>query len=80
MYDKGVPEMLAVRLDPDLDARLTAVAKRTGRSKSYYAREALREKIEELEDIALLEEAIRDPDFGQRISHEQMRRELGLED
>lgn len=72
--------MLAVRLDPDLDARLTAVSKRTGRSKSFYAREALREKIEEMEDIALLEEALRDPDLGQRISHEQMRRELGLDD
>lgn len=72
--------MLAVRLDPDLESRLTEVAKRTGRSKSYYAREALREKIEELEDIALLEEALRDPDLGKRISHEQMRRELGLDD
>ena len=71
--------MLAVRLDPDLEARLTAVAKRTGRSKSHYAREAIREKIEELEDIALLEEALRDPDAGKTISHEQMRRELGLD-
>ena len=51
--------MLAVRLDPDLEARLTAVAKRTGRSKSFYARQALEEKIEELEDIALLEEALK---------------------
>lgn len=51
--------MLAVRLDPDLEARLEAVARRTGRSKSFYAREALREKIEELEDIALLEEVVK---------------------
>ena len=70
--------MLAVRLDADLESRLSAVAKRTGRSKSYYARQAILEKIEELEDIALLEEALRDPDAGQRISHEQMMRELGL--
>lgn len=71
--------MLAVRLGPDLEARLTAVAKRTGRSKSYYARQALLEKIEELEDIALLEEALRDPDAGKTISLDQMRRELGLD-
>lgn len=71
--------MLAVRLDADLESRLSAVAKRTGRSKSYYARQAILEKIEELEDIALLEEALRDPDAGQRISHEQMMRELGLD-
>ena len=71
--------MLAVRLDPDLESRLSAVAKRTGRSKSFYARQAILEKIEELEDIALLEEALRDPDAGQRISHGQMMRELGLD-
>ena len=71
--------MLAVRLDADLEARLNSVVKRTGRSKSYYLREALREKIEELEDIALLEAALRDPDSGTRISHEQMKRELGLD-
>jgi RHH-type rel operon transcriptional repressor/antitoxin RelB len=72
--------MLAVRLDPDLEARLTAVSARTGRSKSYYAREALREKIEELEDIALLEEALRDPDLGKRVTLDELVRELGLED
>jgi RHH-type rel operon transcriptional repressor/antitoxin RelB len=71
--------VLAVRLDPELEARLDAVAKRTGRTKSHYVREAIRDKIEELEDIALLEEALRDPDAGKRISHAQMRRELGLD-
>lgn len=71
--------MLAVRLDADLEQRLTAVAKRTGRSKSYYAREAIRDKIEELEDLAAAEEALRGYDPGQNISMEQMRRELGLE-
>ena len=71
--------MLAVRLDADLEQRLTAVAKRTGRSKSFYAREAIRDKIEELEDLATAEAALRDYDPGQNISVEQMRRELGLE-
>ena len=71
--------MLAVRLDPDLEARLTAVATRTGRSKSYYARQAIAEMIEELEDIALLEEALRDPDAGTRYSLEEVMRDLGLE-
>lgn len=71
--------MLAVRLDADLEERLTAVAKRTGRSKSYYAREALREKIEELEDIALLEEALRDPDSGKTVSLDEVVKRLGLD-
>lgn len=72
--------MLAFRLDPDLESRLAAVSKRTGRSKSFYAREALREKIEELEDIALLEEALRDPDLGKRVTLDELVREFGLED
>lgn len=71
--------MLAVRLDPDLESRLDAVAKRTGRTKSFYARQAILEKIEELEDIALLEEALRDPEAGQTKALDQVMRELGLE-
>jgi RHH-type rel operon transcriptional repressor/antitoxin RelB len=76
----GVSAMLAVRLDPEFEARLDAVAKQTGRSKSFLTREALREWIEEWEDLALLEKALRDPEAGgPRISLEQMKRELGLD-
>lgn len=71
--------MLAVRLDPDLEARLTAVAKQTGRSKSHYVRQAIIEKIEELEDIALLEEVLKTYDPSQNQSLDEVMRELGLE-
>lgn len=71
--------MLAVRLPDDLEARLTAVAKRTGRSKSYYARQAIEEKIEELEDIALLEEALKTYEPSKNKSLDQVMRDLGLE-
>lgn len=71
--------MLAVRLDPDLEARLTFMAKRSGRSKSDFVRRAIEDRIEEMECIALLEEAMRDPDAGKTISLNQMRRELGLD-
>lgn len=72
--------MLAVRLDPELEARLTAVAKRMGRSKSHLAREALIDRIEELEDLALLEEALRDPDAGKTAPLEDVVKRLGLDD
>lgn len=71
--------MLAVRLDKDLEDRLAAVAQRTGRSKSHYVREALIEKLEELEDIVLLEEALRDPDAGKTIPFDDVMRDLGLD-
>jgi len=45
--------MLALRLPPEIEQRLAALAKKTGRSKSYYAREAILRQIEDLEDYYL---------------------------
>jgi hypothetical protein len=42
--------MLALRLPPEIEARLDALAKKTGRSKSYYAREAILRQIKDIED------------------------------
>ena len=42
--------MLALRLPPDIEKRLAALAKKTGRSKSFYAREAILEHLDDLED------------------------------
>ena len=63
--------MLALRLPPEIEARLNALAKKTGRTKSFYAREAILEHIEDLEDAYLAEERIR-TDTGERISLEEM--------
>lgn len=52
--------MLALRLPADIEARLDALAKRTGRSKSYYAREAILAHLDELEDIYLAEQRLSD--------------------
>ncbi|HSM93837.1 MAG TPA: ribbon-helix-helix protein, CopG family [Anaeromyxobacteraceae bacterium] len=45
--------MLALRLPKDLEARLDALARATGRTKSYYAREAIGLLLEELEGAYL---------------------------
>ena len=45
--------MLAFRLPPNIEDRLTALAKKTGRTKSFYAREATLCHIEDLEDYYL---------------------------
>lgn len=47
--------MLSVRLPEDLEKRLDALAKATGRSKTYYVREALIAKLEDMEDIYMAE-------------------------
>ena len=45
--------MLTVRLPGEIEARLQALANATGRSKSYFARQAILEKLDELEDAYL---------------------------
>jgi RHH-type transcriptional regulator, rel operon repressor / antitoxin RelB len=42
--------MLALRLPPDIEERLAELARKTGRTKSYYAREAILEHLGDLED------------------------------
>lgn len=45
----------SLRLPDDLGHRLTALAERTGRSKTFYILEAIREHLDDLEDIYLAE-------------------------
>lgn len=49
--------MLALRLPEEIERRLEELAARTGRSKSFYAREAILEHLEDLEDTYLAEQA-----------------------
>jgi RHH-type transcriptional regulator, rel operon repressor / antitoxin RelB len=67
--------MLALRLPKELEERLEFMAKKTGRTKSFFAREAIMDKIEELEDIYLLERAYAEDD-GTRISLAEVRAKL----
>ena len=48
--------MVAIRLPQELEARLNALALKTGRTKSFYIRQALEEHLEELEDAYIAEE------------------------
>jgi RHH-type rel operon transcriptional repressor/antitoxin RelB len=50
--------MLSIRLDPEIERRLNELARRTGRTKSYYARELIESNIEDLEDRYLAEARI----------------------
>jgi RHH-type rel operon transcriptional repressor/antitoxin RelB len=43
--------VLAIRLPDSIEKRLAKLAKRTGRTKTFYAREAILRYIEDLEDI-----------------------------
>jgi RHH-type rel operon transcriptional repressor/antitoxin RelB len=68
--------MLVIRLDPDTESRLERLAKKTGRTKTFYAREAILEHLEDLEDIYLATQRLRRP--AKTYSAEDVKRELGL--
>ncbi len=60
---RQVLSMLAIRLPRSIEKRLDKLARRTGRTKTYYARQAILEHLEDLEDMYLAEgvlERIRD--------------------
>lgn len=42
--------MLAIRISHDVESRLQQLAQKTGRTKTYYAREALLRFLEDMED------------------------------
>jgi RHH-type transcriptional regulator, rel operon repressor / antitoxin RelB len=50
--------MLAIRLPQSIEKRLERLARRTGRTKTYYVREAILEHLEDLEDLYLAERAL----------------------
>ena len=69
--------MLAVRLDPAMEKRLERLAHETGRSKSYYVKQAIESLLEEQEDY-LLALAVLEREEPRKSLYE-VRKELGLE-
>ncbi len=68
--------MLALRRKPELEARLERLAKKTGRTKSFYAREAIEEHLAEMELAYAALKAKKNP--GKIYSAAEAKRALGL--
>lgn len=73
--------MLALRLPEEIENRLDVLAKRTGRTKSFYAKEAILKHLEDLEDAYLAESAyVAFLENGEKsIPLEELEQRLGLE-
>jgi len=69
--------MVSVRLDDELESKLNTIAKLTNRSKSFFIKEALREYLEDIEDILEAKERLSDPK-RETISLDELKKELNV--
>lgn len=69
--------MLAIRLDPETESKLTRLAHETGRSKSYYVRQAIENYLDEREEYLLALAVLERNEPRKPIA--EVRRDLGLE-
>lgn len=74
--------MLAIRLPAEIEDRLDALAKATGRTKTFYAREAILEYLDDLEDLYLAEQRLTDIRAGktETVPLDELMKRYGLED
>ena len=75
-------KMLAIRLPAEIELRLENLAKATGRTKTYYAREAILEYLEDMEDLYMAEQRIADIKAGLSKTYtlDEIKNRLGLAD
>jgi RHH-type transcriptional regulator, rel operon repressor / antitoxin RelB len=68
----------SIRLTPEIEERLTALASKTSRSKAYYLREIIERGLEDVEDYYLAVEAMERLKRGEDevISGEEFWRDL----
>jgi RHH-type rel operon transcriptional repressor/antitoxin RelB len=74
--------MIAVRVPEDIEIRLDKLAQLTGRTKTYYVREAIVEHLDDMEDLYLAEKVVQDIRAGreQLIPIDEVARAYGLDD
>jgi RHH-type transcriptional regulator, rel operon repressor / antitoxin RelB len=74
--------MIAVRVPKEIEDRLNRLAKKTGRTKTYYVREAILEHLDELEEIYLAQKVAEDVRAGREktVNLDTLIDKYGLED
>jgi RHH-type transcriptional regulator, rel operon repressor / antitoxin RelB len=70
--------MIAVRLPPDVEKRLKRLARRTGRTKTFYVREAILQYLDDLEDYYQAAQRLEENLPG--VPLHEVERRLGLDD
>lgn len=73
---------VSLRLPDDVSQRLAELANRTGRSKTFYMIEAIREHLDDLEDLYLAEQRLIDIRAGRSktVPLEDVMKRYGMDD
>jgi RHH-type rel operon transcriptional repressor/antitoxin RelB len=69
--------MLSLRLSDDLETRLAQLAKTTGRTKTFYVKEAIHRYLDEMEDTYIALSRLENP--GKRISLDDVEKLLDVD-
>ncbi len=69
--------MLAIRLPKEIENRLSTLAAKTGRTKTFYAKEAILDHLDDMEDKYLALNRLEDP--SKRWTLEQVEQDLDVE-
>ncbi|MGB1187597.1 MAG: type II toxin-antitoxin system RelB family antitoxin [Cycloclasticus pugetii] len=71
----------AIRLEDDTYTRLQELAAKTGRTATFYMREAIETHLDDIEDVYLAEQTLKQVKSGKQrtFSLSEVEQELGLE-
>jgi RHH-type rel operon transcriptional repressor/antitoxin RelB len=71
--------MLTVRLSAKMEKNLTKLAKKTGRTKSYYVKKALQENLDDMADVVLSDQVREAVENGEAVyTHDEVMAKLGF--
>ena len=72
-------QQVNIRLPKDICARLDHISEKTGRTRSFYVKEAILEHLEELEDYYTVVDALKKSRKEKRYSLAEVEKMLGLD-
>ncbi len=70
--------MAAIQIPDELAEQIEQAAQRAGETRDVFLREAVQSRLDDLEDIAIAAERLKN--VGRRLTLEQVKRDLGLDD
>jgi RHH-type rel operon transcriptional repressor/antitoxin RelB len=70
--------MVAIQIPDELAEQIEQAARRAGETRDVFLRQAVLSRLEDLEDIAIATERLKNP--GKRLTLEQVKKDLGLDD